>query len=59
MERPSHNIASLQLHTASRRIVGAGLSFVMPSLLGLLMIAGFVVAPAKNPPPRPLLSPGR
>ena len=50
MERPSHQIASLQIHTGPRRIVGAGLSFAVPSLLGLLMIVG-LVAPAVKPPP--------
>jgi protein TonB len=55
MERPSHQIASLQFHTGSRRIVGAGLSFLMPSLLGALLIVGLVGPIVKPIPPTTLL----
>jgi protein TonB len=48
MERPSHSIATLTWHKGSHRVTGLGLSFFLQSLLGLVLIGGFV-APAVNP----------
>jgi protein TonB len=50
MERPSHSIKALQFHTGPRRATGMGLSFLVPPLLGLGLMWGFVVDAVKPAP---------
>lgn len=47
MERPSHSIKTLQFHTGSHRIGGAGLSFLVQGLFAAVLITGFVVERVK------------
>jgi protein TonB len=51
MERPSHSIKTLQFHTGPRRVTGMGLSFLIPPLLGMGLMWGFVVETVKPLPP--------
>ncbi len=51
MERPSHSIKALQFHTGPRRATGMGLSFLIPPLLGLGLMWGFVAETVKPLPP--------
>jgi protein TonB len=57
MERPSHSIKTLQFHTGPRRVTGMGLSFLIPPLLGLGLMWGFVVETVKPPPDTMLTRP--